>query len=327
MVLKMSNRARLRIGIIGAARVAVYAMVAPAKENPRVELAGIAARDPARAQAFAAEHGAGRAYASYDALISDPSVDLVYVATPPSLHAAIAIKALEAGKQVLVEKPFALDASEARAILAAAARSGRRVFEAFHYRHHALWHRIVALVRNGEIGEVKTIDAAFHVPIPRAVDEFRWNASLGGGALMDLGCYPLQWARVVAGEEPAVASARMRMVDGVDVETEAQLAFPSGAQARVSCRMDGDGVAATLSVEGSRGGLRVINPLAPQMGHVLEIQAHGADRKEVAEGPSTFAAQLEAVAAALLDGAAFPLAADDPLKSMAAIDALRAAAR
>lgn len=323
----MENKSKLRIGIIGAARVAVYAMVAPAKENRRVELAGIAARDPARAQAFAAEHGAGHAYASYDALIGDASVDLVYVATPPALHAAVAIKALEAGKHVLVEKPFALNADEARAILAAAERSGRRVFEAFHYRHHELWHRIVALVRTGEIGAVKTIDAAFHVPIPRAADEFRWNAALGGGALMDLGCYPLQWARVVAGEEPAVASARMRMVDGVDVETEAQLVFPSGAQARASCRMDGDGIAATLSVEGSRGALRVINPLAPQMGHVLEIQADAANRKEVVEGPSTFAAQLENVVAALLDGAGFPLADDDPVKSMMAIDAVRAAAR
>jgi predicted dehydrogenase len=242
------------------------------------------------------------------------------------VHAAVAIKALEAGKHVLVEKPFALNAGEARAILAAAQRSGRRVFEAFHYRHHALWHRIVALVHGGEIGEVKAIDAVFHVPIPWVADEFRWNPALGGGALMDLGCYPLQWARVVAGEEPTVASARMRMVDGVDVETEAQLVFPSGARARVSCRMDGDGIAATLSVEGSLGALRIINPLAPQMGHVLEIQSHGTDRKEVAEGPSTFAAQLEAVVAALLDGAPFPLATDDPVKSMTAIDAVRGGA-
>jgi predicted dehydrogenase len=323
----MENKEKLRVGIIGAARVAVYAMVAPAKENVRVELAGIAARDPDRARTFAATHGAGHAYASYDALIADPAVDLVYVATPPSIHAAVAIKALEAGKHVLVEKPFTLNAGEARSILAAAQRSGRRVFEAFHYRHHALWHRIVALLQSGEIGEVRAIDASFHVPIPRTAEEFRWNAALGGGALMDLGCYPLQWTRVVAGAEPTVVSARMRMVDGVDVETEAQLVFPSGATARVSCRMDGDGIAATLQVEGSRGALRVINPLAPQMGHVLEIQAHGADRKEVAEGPSTFAAQLDAVVSALMDGTPFPLAANDPVKSMAAIDAVRAAAR
>jgi len=323
----MEDKTQLRIGIIGAARVAVYAMVAPAKENPRTELAGIAARDPARAKAFAAEQGIARAYASYDALVDDPSVDLVYVATPPSVHAPIAIKALEAGKHVLVEKPFAMNADEARAVLAAAARSKRRVFEAFHYRHHELWHRIIALVRTGGIGDVKNIEATFRVPIPRTADEFRWNASLGGGALMDLGCYPLQWARVVAGGEPTVMSAKMRMVEGVDAETTAQLAFASGALARVSCRMDGDAIQATLNVEGSRGALRVINPLAPQMGHVLEIQADGADRKEVVEGPSTFAAQLEHVVAALLDGAGFPLAEDDPVKSMAAIDAVRAAAR
>jgi predicted dehydrogenase len=144
---------------------------------------------------------------------------------------------------------------------------------------------------------------------------------------MDLGCYPLQWARVVAGLEPAVASARMRMSDGVDVETEANLSFPSGARARVACRMDGEAIQATLNVEGSRGSLSVINPLAPQMGHVLQIQTEGAERKEIAEGPSTFAAQLEAVAAALLGGAPFPLSRDDPVKSMTAIDAVRAAAR
>lgn len=318
---------KLRIGIIGAARVAVYAMAAPAKENARVTLAGIAARDPARAKAFAATHGVPRVFETYDALIADPAIDLVYVATPPAHHMAPALKALAAGKHVLVEKPFAMNAGEARTILDAAARAGRRVFEAFHYRHHALWHRIVDILHKGEIGAVRSIEASFHVPIPRSADEFRWSAGLGGGALMDLGCYPLQWARVVARAEPSVTSSRMRLVDGVDVETVAELAFPAGARARVSCRMDGEGMEALLRIEGTGGTLRAVNPLAPQMGHLLEVQSNGADRKETVTGPSTFAAQLEAVTAALLDGVPFPLAADDPAKSMAAIDAVRAAAR
>lgn len=317
----------VRIGIIGAARVAVYAMVEPATKNKRTRLVGIAARDPARAAAFADQHGVARAHRTYDELIADPDVDLVYLATPPALHAAVAIRALEAGKHVLVEKPFAANAREAREILAAAVRSGRRVFEAFHYRHHALWHRIVEIVRGAEIGAIRTITAAFDAPIERSAGEFRWNAALGGGALMDLGCYPLQWARVVAGEEPVVTSARMRMVDGVDAETEAALRFPSGATANIACCMDGTAFKAELKVEGTAGSLHVANPLVPHFGHMLEIEASGQSRKLRVDGISTFAAQLEAVVAALLDGAAFPLAFDDPARSMALIDAVRAAAR
>ena len=322
----MANEKPLKIGIIGAARVAVYAMVAPAAANPRTEVVGIAARDPARAKEFASTHDIAKAYASYDALIDDPETDLVYVATPPTLHAAVAIKALRAGKHVLVEKPFAANAREAAEIIAAA-KPGRRVFEAFHYRHHALWHRIVEITRGGELGQIQRIEAAFHVPIAKVPEEFRWNASLGGGALMDLGCYPLQWARVVAGEEPRLASARMRMVDGVDAETEAELRFPSGAIAKISCGMDGEGFKAILNVEGTRGSLKVINPLAPQMGHLFELTTNAMTHKEKFEGPSTFAAQLDAVVATLRGAAPFPLAPDDPIKSMTAIDAVKAAAQ
>ena len=323
----MSGHNAIRIGIIGAARVAVYAMLGPAQDNARAIVTAVAARDPARGRAFGETHGIARVHESYEALIGDQAIDLVYVATPPTLHASVAIKALQAGKHVLVEKPFAANAAEARAILDAARAVGRRVFEAFHYRHHRLWGRIVEIVRSGALGRLKMIEAGFHVPIAKSADEFRWNPRLGGGALMDLGCYALQWARVVADEEPAVVSARMRMVDGVDAETEAVLRFPGGVEARVSCGMEGEAFHAFLNVEGARGRLRVTNPLAPQFGHALETEIDGTVRSETVEGPSTFASQLGAVVAALLDGASFPLAEDDPVKSMAAIDAVRAAVR
>lgn len=143
---------------------------------------------------------------------------------------------------------------------------------------------------------------------------------------MDLGCYPLQWVRVASGEEPTVKAASMRMVDGVDAATEVSLQFPSGATAKVACSMDGGSFAAFLNITGENGSMKVLNPLAPQMGHKLDVEAGGKVRSETVEGPSTFAAQLQAVAATLLDGAPFPLAADDPVKSMAVIDAVRAAA-
>lgn len=321
----MTAQQPLRIGIIGAARVAVYAMVAPAASNPRTEVVAIAARDPARAKQFAETHGIAKSYGSYDELIADPEVDLVYVATPPALHKAVAIKALRAHKHVLVEKPFTLDAREATEIMTHA-RPATRVFEAFHYRHHALWHRIAEIVRIGELGQIERIEASFEVPIAKTPEEFRWNAGLGGGALMDLGCYPLQWARVVVGKEPRVVSAFARMVDGVDAETEAELQFPSGMTAKVSCRMDGTETKAVLDVQGTRGRLHIVNPLAPQMGHLFELTSGANKRTEKFEGPSTFAAQLEAVVATLRGEAPYPLAPDDPIKSMTAIDAVRAAA-
>ncbi|MCE9521176.1 MAG: Gfo/Idh/MocA family oxidoreductase [Alphaproteobacteria bacterium] len=323
----MNTGHALNIGIIGAARVAVYAMIAPAKDNPRTHVFAIAARNPVRGHAFAAVHGIAKVHATYAALMADPDIDLVYIATPPAFHAENAIAALRAGKHVLVEKPFAMNAVQAAEMVAAAGSAGRRVFEAFHYRHHALWQRITDIVRGGQLGALKAIEAAFHVPIENTPGEFRWDARLGGGALMDLGCYPLQWARVVAGEEPVVTSARMRIVAGVDAETQAELRFPSGLPARISCGMDGESFKAFVNVEGSLGRMSVMNPLAPQMGHLLETRIDGVVRKETVDGPATFAAQLEAVVAALLDGAPFALADDDPIKSMALIDAVRAAAQ
>ena len=168
----MSNELPLKIGIIGAARVAVYAMIAPAAANSRTQVAGIAARDPLRAKQFAETHGIAKAYASYDELIADPAVDLVYVATPPTLHKATAIKALQAGKDVLVEKPFAANACEAAEIIAAA-KPGKRVFEAFHYRHHALWRRIVEIMRTRQLGDIKHIEAAFYVPIAKSPEKIQ----------------------------------------------------------------------------------------------------------------------------------------------------------
>jgi hypothetical protein len=128
------------------------------------------------------------------------------------------------------------------------------------------------------------------------------------------------------GEEPVVERAVMRMVDGIDAATEIVLRFPSGATAHVACSMDGTAFAAFLNIIGERGSIRVLNPLAPQMGHKFDIDVDGKTCSETIEGLSTFAAQLQAVAATLLDGAPFPLAADDPVKSMAVIDAVRAAA-
>jgi predicted dehydrogenase len=312
----------LRVGIIGAARVATYAMIAPARANPRVAVVAVAARDLVRGRAYAETHGIGRVHDSYAALVADPAVDLVYVATPPRFHAEHARLAIAAGKPVLVEKPFTMDAAEATALLADARAAGVPIFEAMHSRHRRVWPMIAGLLPS--IGTLQSIDAVFDVEVGTAEDEFRWQDALGGGALMDLGIYPLAWTRAVAGEPLTVISASMRRLRQSDAAFAARLMMPGGVVATVAADMEAPRRAA-LTITGSLGSIRLDGALMQQPGQTLVVTNAGGTRTYPLDGPATFDAQLAAVAATLRDGAPFPLAADDPAASMRAIDMVRAA--
>lgn len=313
----------LRIGLIGAARVATYAMIPPASSVDNVELVGIAARDAARAERYAAEHGIARAYGSYAALIADPDIDLVYIATPPAEHTAIALAAVAAGKHVLVEKPFAMLAAEAREVLAAADAAGVRVFEAMHSPHHGLFARLMEIVRSGEIGDVRSLDAEFSTLIA-ADDPIRWNAGLGGGALMDLGVYPLAWARRLAGETFDILRTQADMRDDVDAAFEAELSFAGDVQVVIRSSMLTPISRARLIIEGQEGRIDVINPLSPQIGNLVKIDGKQGARSETFDGPTSFEAQLAAIRDTLIDGAEFPFSRDDFVHSMAALNRIRA---
>lgn len=313
----------LRIGMLGAARVGVYAMLAPARALDGCEVRAVAARDPERARDYAAANGIPVVHPDYHALIDDPEIDLVYVATPPLNHAELALAAVAAGKPVLVEKPFAMDASEAAAVHDRAVAGGVPVFEAMHSPHHPLFARIKASVDGGEIGALARIDARFDAPISQQPGEFRWQAALGGGALMDLGVYPLAWCRRLAGEAFKVERATAT-IEGADTQFEAHLHFASGVEAVINSSLYGERHSAELILHGSKGRLIVDNYLAPQTGHRLTIEAADTPaRDETVDGPTTYEAQLSAVRATLVDGAAFPFPPDDYVRSMAAIDSIR----
>jgi predicted dehydrogenase len=316
---------KLRIGILGAARVATYAMIAPAKTSARAEVVAVAARDFGRARDYAKTHGIARAHVTYDALVRDPDIDLVYIATTPSTHATLAHLAIGAGKHVLMEKPATMGAAEAEGVRLAADLAGVRVFEAMHSRHHRLHTRIADIVASGAIGAVRNTDARFCIARPPAGD-FRYDAALGGGALMDLGIYPLAWTRALLGESFAVESAHMRREDGADLETSATLRFSNGVRSKTLCRLDAEVREARFIIEGDAGRIDVTNPLAPQLGHLIRTETASGARDETVEGVGTFDTQLAAVCATLLDGAPFPLPADDFVQSMRAIDAVRGAA-
>jgi predicted dehydrogenase len=221
-----------------------------------------------------------------------------------------------------------MTADETAQMAAAAQTAQRRLIEAFHYRYHPMFARILELARSGSLGSLRTAEAVFEVAIPETPGEIRWDAKLGGGALMDLGCYPVHWLRSVAGAEPKVVDVTRNMTpSGVDIATRADLLFPNGLRATLSCSMrpaSGQPMA-SLTLEGSEGRLTALNPLAPQFGHLLTWSAGGApEASEVFDKRPTYAYQLDAVIRAITTGEPVPTEGDDMIRTMQVIDAIRA---
>lgn len=291
-----------------------------------VAIGAVAARDPARAATFATQNEIPQVAADYDTLVASDAVDLVYNGLPPAAHARWTIAALEAGKHVLCEKPFAMNAEEARAMVVAAERAGRHLIEAYHYRFHPLFARVLDQVASGRIGAVREIDAHFNVAIAPVPGEIRYDPVLGGGAMMDLGCYCVHWARSVTGAEPEVLSASAdRHESGVDVAMRAVLEFPGGVRARLSSSMSEDlpeGLDARLVIIGERGVIRVSNPLAPHHGNEIVVETAAGRSSEELAGDTTYAYQLRHVAD-VLQGRAEPLTGGrDAVAGMRVLDAI-----
>jgi predicted dehydrogenase len=320
----------IRIGILGAARIAPRGIVTPANETLGAEVVAIAARDLERARTFAAQHSIPLAFGSYAELIERDDIDLVYCALPPSAHVEWCTAALASGKHVLVEKPFANNAVDAERMVAAARAAGRYAIEGFHYRFHPLFERALAALRAGAIGRIRHIEASFNADLPDTPGELRYIEALGGGALMDLGCYCMHWIRTVAGDEPTVVSAHARCgAPGVDLDIDAELAFTSGPTASLKCSMQPpDGALhRRLRVHGETGVLEIENPVSPHSGATLSIEGPDSPMPQIVSGgETTFHYQLRHVLE-VLEGRAEPLTGgDDAVGNMRAIDAVYRAA-
>jgi predicted dehydrogenase len=318
---------QVRIGVLGAARIAPAAIVKPARASNEAEVVAIAARDRARADAFATKHGVPRVFDSYADLLADPDVDAVYNPLPNGLHAAWTIAALEAGKHVLCEKPFTNNAQEAEAVAAVADRTGLVVMEAFHYRYHPLADRMLGLVEDGELGTLEHVETALCFPLPRFSD-IRYQYDLGGGATMDVGTYTVHLARLLGLEEPTVTSARAKLrTPDVDRAMTAELAFPSGHTGRITCSMwSSDILKTVVKARGSRGELHVINPTNPHVWHRMRVKADGVSRTERFSKRPTYAYQLDAFTAAVLRGEPTHTPPSDSIANMRVLDAIYVAA-
>src|SRR5688572_18936519 len=231
----MSGVEPVRWGILGAADIAIKKVI-PALRASRLSVpVAIASRDGAKARAAAAALGIPRAYGSYEELLADPDVEVVYNPLPNHLHVPWSILAAEAGKHVLCEKPIALTAGEARSLVAARDANGVHIAEAFMVRTHPQWHEVKRLIDDGRIGDVRLIAGNVSY-FRRDPTDIRSNPAWGGGALMDIGCYPIFIARWMFGAEPTEVVAMIDRVPdlGIDRLTSALLRFPSG-QATFAC--------------------------------------------------------------------------------------------
>ncbi len=322
----------IRIGILGAAAIAPAAVIGPARHVDGVTVTAIAARDRARAAAFATKHGVTTVHEDYATLLADPDVDAVYIPLPNGLHGAWTIRAIEAGKHVLCEKPFAANATEAAVVAAVAEASDRVVMEAFHWRYHPLNTEVLDAVAAGDFGQITDVRAAFCFPLPKPRD-IRWSRLLAGGSLMDAGCYPVNMVRAVMAAtgqgEPAVTGAKAAFTNGgVDRALRGRLHWEGGTDGTIRCGMFDPfhPVDIRLKITGTTGSVTVRNPLAPQLfGHAV-ARRNGTRRTLRASRTPSYEFQMVAFRDAIREGAPFGSTAADAVANMAVIDALYEAA-
>lgn len=320
----------LRIGLLGAARIAPTAIVAPAKAAGH-RLVAVAARDESRAAAFAASHGVERVVTSYQELVADPGIDVVYNALPNNLHAPWNLDALAAGKHVLSEKPSAVTVEEATAVHAASKAKGKVFMEAYHYAVHPVAVRLREVIDSGEVGEIEFVETVLRAPAPPD-DDLRWSWELAGGALMDLGGYCLNAQLVLSewtGGTPEVTGAswgERRDHPGVDEWVDAELRFPSGATGLARCHMAAHEFSSAYRVIGSKGEVSAANFLFPHADDRLTIRSDKGERVERLGSRPTYDFQLDTLAAAISDGGSHLNDATAALKTTILIDQCRSQA-
>jgi xylose dehydrogenase (NAD/NADP) len=310
----------VRVGLLSTARINLSLMAA-AEDGEVARVVAVASREGGRVRAYAGEHGIAAAHGSYEALLADPAVELVYVSVPNALHAEWVLRALDAGKHVLCEKPLSPRRADAARCVEAAARAGLVLAEGYMYRHHPQTRRLTELIRSGAIGRVREIDAAFGFAVETPDDDALLDPALDGGSLLDVGCYPVSAARLLCGEPVEFAGTARRGATGVDIGFRGELRFACGVVAHVESWFDRPH-GGWLEVRGTEGVLRVADPwTCAQPGIGLS-----GSRVEV-EPADSYRLQLADVAAGIRDGRPALVSGDEITGQAGALEALLAAAR
>jgi D-xylose 1-dehydrogenase (NADP+, D-xylono-1,5-lactone-forming) len=321
----MSNRI-LNWGLLSTAAIN-SAVIPPLRVSQRNRLTAVASREPARADAYAARWGIPRAMGSYEALLSDPDIDVVYISLPNSLHAEWTIKAAQAGKHVLCEKPLALSTGEVDAVIEAASRCQVAIAEAFMYRHHPLTLKVQQLIEAHEIGEVRVIRGGFTFNIARPED-VRLNRALGGGSIWDVGCYPISYARAVMAQDPVeVFGWQVTGSSGVDEAFVGQMRFAGGAYAQFDSGFRSP-ERMLMEFVGSAGTITLNNAFKPGLGAEMTLRREdGTVETVVIPGQELYLGEIEDLADAILSGKPPRISLSDSRGNVATISALLDSAR
>ncbi len=294
------------------------ALIPPLKASERNVLYGVASRDQTKADAFAALNGIPKAYGTYEAMLADPDVQVVYVPLPNHLHAEWSIRALQAGKHVLCEKPLAITLGEVDAMITAAQATGRVLMEAFMYRHHAQTLKVQELVQSGALGELRLIKGAFSFNLKNDGD-VRLVRAYGGGSLWDVGCYPVSYCRTLAGAPVAeVYGQKVAGRDGVDEIFTGELRFANGVVAQFDSGFALPG-RWYMEIVGSEGTLSIPEPYKPGINNRVTLTREGGSEIVEIPGGELYAGEVENMADAILTGAATRVSLADSRANVATL--------
>lgn len=316
----MTNRP-LRFGVVGCAGIARGSVIPGIKQSTTSVVAAIASRDLRKAEETAAKMEIPTAYGSYEELLADPSLDAVYIPLPNHLHMEWSIRAMEAGKHVLCEKPLALNAGEAIRMLEVSRSTGMHLAEAFMYRHHPRYDRMKEIIASGEIGEVRGIHGTFTFNNHADKNNVRYRKDWGGGSIYDVGCYPISAARFILGREPEAATVHALISpkhDHVDMMASGMIEFGGSVALTFDCGMWA-AFRNTLEIVGTEGRIEV--PSAFIGDPNFYVHTNEGKREEKQETLNTYALQADHFARTVWGDESARFGPEDAIANMKVIDA------
>ncbi|MDH4352379.1 MAG: Gfo/Idh/MocA family oxidoreductase [Actinomycetota bacterium] len=320
----------VRWGVLSTADIGMSKVTPAIQAATNAEVVAIASRDAARGEAAAGQLGIPRSYGTYEALLAADDIDAVYIPLPNDQHAEWTIKAAESGKHVLCEKPLAMSAAQAQEVTKACADAGVRLQEAFMYRHHPTWVEVVRLVRSGSIGELQGVQTwfSYHNDDPQNI---RNQLEHGGGAVMDIGCYPINLSRMLFSAEPATVTAQVRRDPemGVDTLASAVLEFPGGGQSAFTVCIRCEDFQ-RVHIVGTSGRIEVEIPFNIPSDRPTRILRTSGGEPPVAPATETltfppadqYTIQAELFGRSVLSGTEVPVPASDAVANMTVVDAI-----